>query len=583
MKKSNKYVYFELYNSLILPTMNKSLPLLLLALLVYFSGCQQQPPADLVIWGGNIYTVSGSGTAEAVVVAGDTIAFIGSRSAAEDFVGPETLVIDLQGKTMTPGFIESHAHIMGIGFNRLNVDLMAVTSYDELVEKVKAAADQTPKGEWILGRGWHQDKWTRPAERMVNGFQTHHLLSEAVPDHPVFLSHASGHAGFANAKAMELAGIGRDTKSPEGGEIFRDINGDATGMFNETAQGLIRQAIPETSIDKQRRALELAIEECLKNGITSFHNAGAGRDEIDLFKEFIEEGKMDIRMYTMLHGRDEDLLQSYYESGPEIGLGDNKLTVRSIKLYSDGALGSRGAWLLEEYSDMPGAFGHNVTPMEEIARVTNDGLVNGFQVCTHAIGDRGNQEVLDIYEAAFKRYPEKAKDHRFRIEHAQHLDLADIPRFAELGVIAAMQAIHMSSDRPWAINRLGEKRIVDGAYVWQKLLESGARVINGTDAPVEPVSALASFYASVTRKTLQGTPAGGYEADQKMTRAQALRSYTLDAAYGAFEENIKGSIEVGKLADFTVFDRDIMTIDEMEILNTNVAMTIVGGEVVFEK
>ncbi|WP_339813126.1 amidohydrolase [uncultured Imperialibacter sp.] len=557
--------------------------ILLIVLGLAFAACQETPKADMVIWGGNIYTAVGGQKAEAVAVTGDSIIYVGGKDGAEDMVGPETQVIDLEGKTMTPGFIESHAHIMGVGYNLMNVDLMATTSYEELVAQVKKAAEETPEGEWILGRGWHQDKWIKPAERMVDGFQTHHLLSEAVPNHPVFLSHASGHAGFANAKAMELAGITKETKTPDGGDIFRDINGEPTGLFNETAQGLIRAAIPENTMEKQQRALELAVQACLELGITSFQNAGAGKDDIELFKQFAEEGKLKIRLYTMLSGHDQNLLEEYYDKGPEIGLGDNHLTVRSIKLYSDGALGSRGAWLLEEYSDMPGVFGHNVTPMEEIEKVTNEGLAAGFQICTHAIGDRGNQEVLDIYEAALKNNPEKAKDSRFRIEHAQHLDLADIPRFAELGVIAAMQAIHMSSDRPWAINRLGEKRIVDGAYVWQKLLQSGAKVINGTDAPVEPLAPLPSFYASVTRKTLKGTPEGGYEADQKMTREQALVSYTLDAAYGAFEEDIKGSIEVGKLADFTVFDKDIMTIDEKNILDTQVMMTIVGGEVLFEK
>ncbi len=564
--------------------MKRSLGILLTLLSASLFSCKETPKADVVIWGGPIYTADENNEkVEAVAVAGDTIVYAGARAEVESYVGDQTKVIDLAGRTMTPGFIESHAHIMGVGYNRLNVDLMAVTSYEELVEKVKEAAGNTPEGEWILGRGWHQDKWISSPEKLVNGFQTHYLLSEAVPNHPVFLSHASGHAGFANAKAMEVAGITKNTPSPDGGEIFKDINGEPTGMFNETAQGLISRAIPETTPEKQRRALELAIQECLENGITSFQNAGADEDEIDLFKSFIEEGKLKVRIYTMLNGRNEQLLSDYYTKGPEIGLGNNLLTVRSIKLYSDGALGSRGAWLLEEYSDMAGAFGHNVTPMEDIEKAVNEGLANGFQVCTHAIGDRANQEVLDIYEEAFKRNPEKATDHRFRIEHAQHLDLQDIPRFAELGVIAAMQAIHMSSDRPWAIYRLGERRIVNGAYVWQKLLQSGAKVINGTDAPVEPISPVASFYSSVTRKTLKGTPEGGYEADQKMSREEALRSYTLDAAYGAFEEDIKGSIAPGKLADFTVFDRDIMTVEENEILNAQTVMTIVGGEVVFER
>ncbi|MEQ8686040.1 MAG: amidohydrolase family protein, partial [Imperialibacter sp.] len=306
--------------------------ILLIVIGLAFTACQETPKADMVIWGGNIYTAVGGQKADAVAVTGDSIIYVGSKDGAEDMVGPETQVINLEGKTMTPGFIESHAHIMGVGYNLMNVDLMATTSYEELVAQVKKAADETPEGEWILGRGWHQDKWIKPAERMVDGFQTHHLLSEAVPNHPVFLSHASGHAGFANAKAMELAGITEDTKTPDGGDIFRDINGEPTGLFNETAQGLIRAAIPETTIEKQQRALELAVESCLELGITSFQNAGAGKDDIELFKQFAEEGKLKIRLYTMLSGHDKALLEEYYDKGPEIGLGDNHLTVRSIKL-----------------------------------------------------------------------------------------------------------------------------------------------------------------------------------------------------------------------------------------------------------
>lgn len=552
---------------------------------ILISACtERSKKADLVLKNAMIYTVSSQQpTAEAVAVVGDKIAFVGSNEEADLWISDTTQVLDLNGKTVTPGLIDGHAHIMGVGYNRLNLDLMEVKSYEEIVEAVTEASKEVPEGEWILGRGWHQDKWISQPESKVKGFPTHHALSEAVPNHPVYLRHASGHLSFANERAMEIAGITKDTPQPDGGEIFMGIDGLPTGIFNETAQGLIDKAVPENTPEKDRRALELAIQECLEHGITGFHSAGNGGDQIQLFKDFIKEGKMDIRLYVMLNGRDEELLQEYYEKGPEIGLGDNRLTVRSIKLYSDGALGSRGAWLLEEYSDAPGQFGHNVTPMDIIEHVTREGLQHGFQICTHAIGDRGNQEVLDIYERAINDFPDQSKDHRFRIEHAQHLHPDDILRFAGLGVIPAMQAIHMSSDRPWAIDRLGRRRIVEGAYVWQNLLESGAIIVNGTDAPVEPVSAIASFYASVSRQTLAGTPDGGYEPDQKMTRDQALRSYTLDAAYGAFEEDIKGSIEVGKLADFTVFDRNIMTIPDNQILEAQVDYTIVGGEVVYKR
>jgi predicted amidohydrolase YtcJ len=299
-------------------------------------------------------------------------------------------------------------------------------------------------------------------------------------------------------------------------------------------------------------------------------------------KQILAEGGFSTRLYVMLSGGNRALLDKYFETGPEVGLGNDFLTIRSIKLFVDGALGSRGAWLLEPYTDMPGHYGHAVTELSYLQEVSDRAIQNGFQVCTHAIGDRGNKEVLDVYERTYKKNPDQ-NDARFRIEHAQHLAASDIPRFAKLGVIPAMQAIHMSSDRPWAIDRLGEERILEGAYVWQKLLQSGARIVNGTDVPVEPLSPIASFYASISRKTLQGLPPGGYEPDQKMSRDEALRSYTKDAAFGAFEENIKGSIEPGKLADFTVFSKDIMTIPEEDIRSTEIDMTIVGGKVLYER
>ena len=447
---------------------------------------------------------------------------------------------------------------------------------------VAERAARTPKGTWITGRGWHQDKWTEQPE-MTKGFPTHDMLSEAVPDHPVYLKHASGHAALANAKAMEVAGIDGQAPQPDGGEIFMGLGGQPTGLFNETAQFLFDPIIPKATKESDRQALQLALEECFRNGITGFHQAGSASDHINLYKEVAAEGNIKLRLYVMLGGRDSVLLDEYFKKGIEEDLYDNQLTIRSVKLYADGALGSRGAWLLEEYSDAPGIHGHNVVPMDEIEGITARAYKAGFQVCVHAIGDRANREVLDIYERTFNLYPENApKEPRFRIEHAQHFHPDDIPRFAEMGVIPSMQAIHMSSDRPWAIFRLGRARIEWGAYMWQTLLQSGARIVNGTDAPVEPINPFASIYASVSRRTLKGTPEGGYEASEKMTREQALRSYTLDAAYGAFREDRKGSIEVGKWADLTVLDRDIMTIPEDDILQTKVSMTIIAGEVVYQ-
>jgi hypothetical protein len=477
---------------------------------------------------------------------------------------------------------------MGLGYNELNLDLNKTGSYQEIVDAVAERVKTAAPGEWITGRGWHQSKWNEMPEEMVNGFQTHELLSAVSPNNPVYLGHASGHAGFANAKAMEIAGLmvlskeGIDKFEIEGGEVMRDAMGRPTGIFNELAQNLITKHIPENTPQKDIQAFELAVAACLRNGITGFHDAGIGREAIALYKEMKSNGKMKIRLYPMLTGGDTILLNEWYKKGPMID-PDNLLTIRSIKLNCDGALGSRGAWLLESYTDRPGHFGHETLPMNFVEETALNGLKNGFQVCAHAIGDRANREVLNQYESAFNTLPELATDHRFRIEHAQHLHPQDIPRFAQLQVIPAMQAIHMSSDRSWAIDRLGEQRIKDGAYMWQSLLKSGIPIVNGTDVPVEPLNPIASLYASVSRKTLQGTPDGGYEPAEKMTREQALRSYTLDAAYGAFEEDIKGSITVGKLADFTIFDQDFMKAPEKDLLNTEIVMTIFDGEIVYDK
>lgn len=546
--------------------------------------------ADTIYHNGSIYTVnSQQPQVEAVAVKDGKIVYAGDMQGADAFRGSKTKDFDLKGRTMTPGLTEGHGHFIGMGYYMLNLDLSKARSYEEIVNMVADAARDAAPGEWILGRGWHQDKWDQMPETMVNGFQTHDALSAVSPDNPVYLHHASGHAGFANAKAMEIAGV--QPLAPEqparvdveGGEVFRDALGNPTGVFNERAMTLITRHIPEFTPEKNAEALRLANQEALRHGITSFHDAGIGQETIDQYMAAIDSGLLDVRMYAMLAGRDKELLQNWFERGPMVGYGDNHLTVRAIKMYMDGALGSRGAWLLEEYADQPGHFGHLTQPMEDLREVADQALEHGFQVCSHAIGDRANREVLDNYEAAIAANPAKAEDHRFRVEHAQHLHPDDIPRFSELGVIAAMQAIHMASDRPWAIDRLGEQRIVDGAYVWQKLLQSGAKIVNGTDVPVEPISPMASFYASVTRKTLKGTPEEGYEADQAMTREQALRSYTIDAAYAAFEEDIKGSIEVGKLADFSIFERDPMIVSEDALLNIEVDYTIIGDKVVYER
>jgi predicted amidohydrolase YtcJ len=567
------------------------IPTVLILSLFVLAACKQDKveSATMLIFGGTIYTVEAENpTVEAVAIKDNKILFAGSLLEAERYQSETTEMIDLQGKTMTPGLIEGHGHFMGLGYNELRLDLLGTTSYQAIVDAVAERVKTAEPGEWITGRGWHQSKWDSMPKDLVKGFQTHHRLSEVSPNNPVYLSHASGHAGFANEKAMEIAGLMTLTQDGirsfeiEGGEIITDASGRPTGVFNERAQTLITKHIPERTPESDKQAFDLAVKACHKDGITSFHDAGIPKETIALYQQMKENGKLDVRMYAMLTGWDKELLNSWYDKGIMVD-EDHRFTIRSIKLNCDGALGSRGAWLLEPYSDRPDHFGHETLPMEFVRETSIKGLEHGFQVCSHAIGDRANREILDRYEIAFNSFPEKAEDHRFRIEHAQHLHPDDIPRFAKLKVIPAMQAVHMSSDRPWAIDRLGEKRIKEGAYMWQSLLQSGVPIVNGTDVPVEPLNPIASFYASVSRKTLKGTPEDGYEPEQKMTREQALKSYTLDAAYGAFEEDIKGSIKRGKLADFTIFDQDLMTVPENEILNTKIAMTIFDGKIVYKQ
>lgn len=551
------------------------------------SSCTTQKPVDSIFYNGNIYTVDANNPiVEAIAVQNGKIAFTGDLASAKKMADDSTKIIDLKGYTLTPGFIESHGHFLGMGFNQLELDLLNTSSYEEVVQMVKEAVDKALPGEWITGRGWHQSKWDSLPGPVFKGFPVHDILSAVSPNNPVYLGHASGHAGLANARAMEIAGVNQLSleklqQEVEGGEIIKDKLGNPTGIFTENAGKLITKKIPLPDDARYYQAFMSAVNNSHKNGITSFVDAGENAKAIELFRKAKSNGDLQVRLYVMLSGAKPNLLKNWYQRGPEMDTLDHLLTIRSIKLYADGALGSRGAWLLNDYSDRPGWQGNTVTPMKTIEEVTNQGLKHGFQVCTHAIGDRANREVLDIYEKAFESNPEIG-DPRFRIEHAQHIDPADLGRFAQLHVIAAMQAIHMSSDRPWAINRLGKKRIEEGAYMWQSLLKSGAVVVNGTDVPVEPVNPIACFYASVTRKTLKGTPEGGYEPKERMTREQALRSYTIDGAYGMFEEDIVGSIEKGKLADFTVFSQDIMAVDEDKLLDTQVMMTVLGGKPVFK-
>jgi len=533
--------------------------------------------ADLVLRNGKVVTVDPSvPDGEAIAVLDDTVLAVGSNREIRRYIGSETEVIDLKGQLAIPGFIDSHGHFLGIGNAKMQLDLMDVANWGEIVAMVQTAVSDAPAGELIRGRGWHQEKWDTPPPGNVEGLPTHHTLSAVSPDNPVVLTHASGHASFANAKAMQMAGITRSTPNPPGGEIVRDADGNPIGAFRETAQGLLRGAYEGAAPADPRRQAELAVEEVLSKGVTSFHDAGVGFETIDLYKEMVDDGSLGVRMWAMIRTSNESLAERLADA-KIINYGDHRLTVRAIKVSIDGALGPHGAWLLEPYSDLPTSTGLNTRPMSSLAETAELAIQHDFQLCVHAIGDRANREVLDVYERAFQAHPEKT-GLRWRIEHSQHLHPNDIPRFGQLGVIASMQGIHCTSDGPYVIPRLGEQRAREGAYVWRSLWETGALVNNGTDAPVEDVDPIASYYATVSRKLNDGTV---FFPDQRLTRMEALQTYTINGAYSAFEEDIKGSLTPGKLADITVLSKDILTIPEDEIPTAKVMYTIVGGRVMY--
>ena len=544
-------------------------------------------PASLILRNGKIVTLNPSvPMAEALAVRGDRIAALGSNRVSKSWMGPQTRVIDLHGMLAIPGFIEGHGHFTAMGEFRLGLDLREARTWDAIVAQVEGAAKLATPGEWIIGRGWHQSKWDRAPEPSVEGFPMHASLDAVSPNNPVLLTHASGHATFVNQKALEAAGITGATPNPPGGEILKDPQGYPTGLLRETAGRLADQAYsrwqtkrtPAERAAELRKVIDLASYESLSNGITTFEDAGSPLDTVDVLRSMAARQALRLRLWVMLRAPNSELAPAL-DRYRIIGEGANHLTVRAIKRQIDGALGSRGAWLLDPYTDQPGSSGLNTEDTEDIRRTAELAIEHGYQLAVHAIGDRANRETLDLYEQEFRRHPDQ-RDLRWRIEHAQHLSSADIPRFAKLGVIAAMQGIHCTSDGPFVILRLGPKRAEEGAYVWQKLIETGAIVGNGTDAPVEDVSPLASFHASVSRRLKDGTV---FFPDQRMSREQALRSYTWNNAYAAFEEKVKGSLEPGKLADITVLSRDILTVPEDEILATDVVYTIVGGQVAYQR
>ena len=559
-------------------------------LFAFTCGCAQptKEPADMVLTNGNIITVDEAlPQAEAVAIKDGLLLAVGSSDDIAGHIGDATEVIDLEGQLAIPGFIEGHGHFMSLGNAKMILDLTKVNNWSEIVAMVGDAAENAEPGTWIRGRGWHQEKWDALPPGAIDGMPDHTGLSEVSPNNPVFLGHASGHAGFANAAALELAGIDRNTPDPPGGTIVRrgvkSGDGEPTGALRETAQRLVSNLVQE-SLDnrapEERRAdderrVELASADLLGKGITSFHDAGANFETIDFYKEMAEAGRLPVRLYVMVRRESNEIMDQKLPAYKMTNAYDGHLTVRSIKRQIDGALGSHGAWLLEPYEDHD-SVGLVLETVEDITGTAEIAVKHGYQMNTHAIGDRANREVLDIYEKVFEDAENGGTDLRWRIEHAQHIHPDDIPRFVELGVIAAMQGNHCTSDAPWVFKRLGAERAESGAYMWRALLDSGAVVTNGTDVPVEDPDPLGSFYAAVTRIANDGSV---FFPEQVMTREEALESYTLSNAYAAFEEDVKGSITPGKYADITVLSKDIMTIPADEILDAKVVFTIVGGKV----
>ncbi len=553
-----------------------------LALVTVFTplmaGCGQESvenPADLVLTNGVVVTVDeNTADGEAIAVTGGRIVAVGSSEEIAAFVGPNTEVHDLDGSLAIPGLIEGHGHFMGVGYAQLQLALAETNTWQEIVDLVAAAVAESEPGELIIGRGWHQEKWDVEPDEHVDGVPLHRTLSEVSPNNPVLLTHASGHATYANGLAMEVSGVDASTPDPRGGEIVRDRNGNPTGMFRETASGLLRPAREGAPSAAPRRVAELAAEEILSKGITSFHDAGVGFPTIDLYRELADEGALGVRLWVMVSTSNEQMAENLATYRTE-GYGNDYLTVAAIKGRMDGALGSHGAWLLDPYADMPASRGLNTVPVEVTAETARLAALHDYQFAVHAIGDRANREILDIFQATFEAEPDRT-DWRWRVEHAQHLSSEDIPRFAELDVIAAMQGIHATSDAPYVYERLGADRAEEGAYVWQKLMQSGAMVVNGTDAPVEDVDPLASYYASVSRRTRDGSV---FFEDQRMSRMEALRTYTINVAFASKQDELKGSLTPGKLADITVLSQNILTVAEDQLPQTEVLMTIVGGVV----
>jgi predicted amidohydrolase YtcJ len=537
-------------------------------------------PADIVFKNGNIYTANDKvPQAQAIAVKADRIVFVGTNADAQTYVGPNTRVVDLHGNTVLPGFTDSHQHLSGVGQREMTLNLEGTTSLEDLLAKVKARVDQAKPGEWVTGRGWIETHWQPPV------FPTRWDLDKVAPDNPVILGRADGHGAVANSAALKLAGVDKSTPNPFGGEISKDKqSGEPNGMLLDAAQGLIRRKVPPTTAADAERAVELGVKRDISLGWTQIQDAGGSYDDVNIFKKLYAAGTIKLRIYKAVYGPGPNATRLLNE-GPTIGAFENRFTLRTIKVVSDGALGSRGAALLGPYTDAPDTSGFLTVKAEELRPMLIDALRKGIQVETHAIGDRANRFILDEYERALTAVPpgeRKIAEPRWRVEHAQIVNPADIPRFAKLGIIPSMQPSHAIGDLFFAPSRLGFERL-SGAYAWETFIKSGVVVPGGSDAPVERGEPMIEFYAAVARKDPKGFSGEGWHPEEAVTREQALKMFTLWPAYAAFEEKLRGSIEASKLADLTILSVDIMKIPELDILKTRCVMTVINGEIVFER
>lgn len=562
-----------------------------------YSSTLSDGPADLVILGASVETrnlkadrtSNSAPRPTAVAIRSGRIVAVGSDEAIREWIDSGlTRVVDARGRTLVPGFVESHGHLTGLGSLLMELDLTAAKSWNEVVVAVAEKAKTVPKGQWIVGRGWHQSLWDQPPMPNVEGYPLHDELSAVTPDHPVFLVHRSGHASLANAEAMRRAKVNAATKDPEGGEILRGTRSEPTGIFRETATQFISQAYEASREEMTRAELEaeldqqvlLAQEKCFQVGVTTFVDAGVSPDLAMHYLQMAERGKLRLPLWLMLRGSNETLSREIPKLRQVWPGHPTRLTLGGVKQMADGALGSHGAWLLEPYADLPQSEGLVVTPLETIERAAEICFEHDLQLCVHAIGDRANREILNLYEPFVQRAKAEGRDLRWRIEHAQHLHPDDLPRFSELGVIASMQAIHATSDGPFVVERLGMTRARQGAYVWRTLLEHDTVIANGSDTPVEPIDPLLGFTAAVTRKCRDGQVFFG---EQAMSREQALRSYTIDAAFAVHQETQVGSIEVGKWADLVLLSDDPLRCSDENLAEIHVEMTWVEGNLVYER